>query len=244
MRGRALEGAIHRALRHYEKAGRVGDAEKKQLKRLWNGKIIGGAAIDFKCIAWGYGDNQENVGLAIEAKEISGHDLPFGEGGIRQTQFDALNEYVSRPGDRRAFVVVDVKATGEVYRLDWAVVQREYMRPIIADVAGMGQATGAWESWRKSIDLKFLRGFGELLKVSGDGDKRCVWVLDGSPHPLKAGAALGVIAERAGKPRVELFADAEAKVVTVPRQTKEERLQGVRNAIAAYRPKRKGLWGK
>jgi hypothetical protein len=42
-RGRPLESAIFRALKHYERAGRIGESEKKQLKRLWNGTIIGGA---------------------------------------------------------------------------------------------------------------------------------------------------------------------------------------------------------
>lgn len=221
IRGRAAERAVGLACVHYRRASKADISKQATGMR----RVQGGwthttrASIDYKGQLAGGGF------YCCEVKEHGGASFPLNESTISTTQRNALDVASKMGGE--CWLIIDLPAHSETYAVTWATVQ-EFMRA----------------PYRHSLSLQWLRAHGFICKASGRGTSDfTIWFLDYRKHDLHAGAYLAEAADRARSPIVDLDKPVEGNSERVV-MTKEQRLAGVRNAIAAYRPKKKGLWGK
>lgn len=179
--GADLESAIASAAKHYQAVDRC-ELQKQHTPRLHSGTYQGRSSVDFK--GWYRDDRIGHDGgrnpIYLEAKATSDGHVAFTDkgDGIREKQLEAMRDAVSR--GIYMLLVIDFVPESEV---------------IAVDVTHVVEFTAA--PWRKSLDLKWARAFGEVAKVSVEGKNRRVWFLDTKPHELRDVSYYAVLAEKA-----------------------------------------------
>lgn len=220
-RGREAEAAVMLAARHYRKAARA-DVTKQATgmrKTATGWQHSKKASIDVKGALAG------GRSICIEVKQHAGVNFPINESTITKAQRDALDVAVKMGGE--VWLLVDLYDIGEAFIVEWTTVQKFLAAP-----------------YRASLSLCWLRAHGFVCKATGRGtDSYKIWWLDYSPHIGRAAAFLAEAAERAKSPIVDLEKPVEGTSEVAARRTAEECKAAVRNAIAAFKPKKKtGGW--
>lgn len=221
----ALESAIVVASAHYQRAG------KARIRKQETGQTHGGAyraksPIDF------VGVIQGGQALAIEAKMCALAYFPLSDSHISESQVEALRE--QHLLGAVAWLVIEMTAYGEVYRVPFAELDRFVKAP-----------------WHKHLSIAWLRAFADVVPVSNsDTPVRAAYVLDAKPHPERETAYLAVVADKAkhaGRtvelwPAEVVFRKRRTDDVKTGSLTKEERNARLAGAISDFydRALRKG----
>lgn len=172
--GADLETAIASAAKHYQAVDKC-ELQKQHTPRLHSGTYQGRSSVDFK--GW-HGPTRQP--LYLEAKATSDGHVAFTDkgDGIREKQLEAMRDAVTR--GIYMLLVIDFVPESEVIAVD------------VTHVVEFAKAP-----WRKSLDFKWARAFGDVAKVSVEGKSRRVWFLDTKPSELRDVSYYAVLAEKA-----------------------------------------------